>query len=44
LYSSDYPHWDFDPPSIGIPRALPRETKAQLLAGNASDLYGIAVR
>jgi predicted TIM-barrel fold metal-dependent hydrolase len=43
LYSSDYPHWDFDPPGVGIPRALPRETKAKLLAGNAAELYRIAV-
>jgi predicted TIM-barrel fold metal-dependent hydrolase len=43
MYASDYPHWDFDPPSAGIPGALPRETKARLLSGNAADLYGIAV-
>ena len=40
LYSSDYPHWDFDPPSAAIPRRLPRDVKAKLLAGNAKALYG----
>jgi predicted TIM-barrel fold metal-dependent hydrolase len=43
MFATDYPHWDFDPPSAGVPPLLPRETKQQLLAGNAAALYGIEV-
>jgi predicted TIM-barrel fold metal-dependent hydrolase len=43
LFATDYPHWDFDPPSAGIPPLLPRETKQRLLSGNATALYRIEV-
>jgi predicted TIM-barrel fold metal-dependent hydrolase len=41
LYSSDYPHWDFDAPEEALPPAVPHATRRRVLAGNASALYGI---
>ncbi len=43
MYASDYPHWDFDPPAVGVPPRLPREVRERLLAGNAAALYGLPV-
>lgn len=40
MYSSDYPHWDFDPPDAGVPTSLPEETRRQILTSNALDCYG----
>jgi predicted TIM-barrel fold metal-dependent hydrolase len=41
LFSTDYPHWDFDAPGQTLPRSLSREVKAKILAGNACRLYGL---
>jgi predicted TIM-barrel fold metal-dependent hydrolase len=41
LYSSDYPHWDFDAPEEALPSAVPHATRQRVLAENASALYGI---
>jgi predicted TIM-barrel fold metal-dependent hydrolase len=43
MYSSDYHHWDFDPPSV-IPARLSAATRRKLLGETASDLYGIPLR
>jgi len=40
LFSSDYPHWDFDTPDAGVPSSLPEETRRQILSSNALDCYG----
>jgi uncharacterized protein len=40
MYSSDYPHWDFDEPGA-LPRHLTTERRAEVLGGVASRLYGI---
>ncbi len=42
LYSSDYPHWDWDPPSAiyDLP-FLSEEAKRKILGGNAIKLLGI---
>ena len=42
LYSSDWPHWDFDVPGriMGIP-FLDREAKVNILGGNARKLFGL---
>jgi len=41
LFSSDYPHWDFDDPRVAIPSFVPAEQRAAILGGNARRLYGI---
>lgn len=42
LYSSDYPHWDFDVPSViyDLP-FLSEEAKRKILGGNACELFGL---
>jgi predicted TIM-barrel fold metal-dependent hydrolase len=40
MFASDYPHWDFDSPAMTLPRAVPKELKAKIMAGNACRLYG----
>jgi predicted TIM-barrel fold metal-dependent hydrolase len=42
MYSSDYPHWDFDLPSKIYDLPFPsEETKRKILGGNALELFGI---
>lgn len=43
MYSSDYPHWDFDYPET-LPASLPVSTRRKILGENASKLYGIPLR
>ena len=42
LYSSDYPHWDFDLPSTiyDLP-FLSEAAKRNILGGNAARLFGL---
>lgn len=40
LFSSDYPHWDFDNPLRVFP-GLPKPLKAQIFSENAAALYGL---
>jgi predicted TIM-barrel fold metal-dependent hydrolase len=40
MFSSDYPHWDFDDPRRVTAR-LPAAERAAVLAGNAIELYGL---
>ena len=39
LFSSDYPHWDFDDPFRAFPAGLPRDRYKQLLTANARSVY-----
>ena len=42
MYSSDYPHWDFDEPRFVLAKAgLGDEAMQRILRGNASELYGL---
>ena len=41
LFSSDYPHWDFDDPFVAVPASLGEERRANIYAGNALALYGL---
>lgn len=41
LFSSDYPHWDFDNPRMALP-PLPKELKERIFWRNAAELYGLA--
>jgi uncharacterized protein len=43
MYSSDYPHWDFDEPAA-LPASLTDEQRRKILGGNASALYGIPLK
>jgi uncharacterized protein len=40
LYSSDYPHWDFDDPARAIPLSISDEQRQKIFRGNALGLYG----
>jgi predicted TIM-barrel fold metal-dependent hydrolase len=40
LFSSDYPHWDFDDPFVVVPASLGDERRKQIYSGNAHALYG----
>jgi predicted TIM-barrel fold metal-dependent hydrolase len=42
MYSSDYPHWDFDPPDV-FPSSLPEDARRKILGETASALYGISL-
>jgi predicted TIM-barrel fold metal-dependent hydrolase len=41
VFSSDYPHWDFDAPSQTLPPSISKDDKARILAGNACALSGL---
>lgn len=43
MFSSDYPHWDFDDPSA-LPSGLTEPIKRGILGENASKLYGIPLK
>ncbi|OLL72393.1 hypothetical protein Ae168Ps1_0771 [Pseudonocardia sp. Ae168_Ps1] len=44
MFSSDYPHWDFDSPYESVPQSFPLERRRRILGTNASALYGIPLR
>jgi predicted TIM-barrel fold metal-dependent hydrolase len=39
MFSSDYPHWDFDDPFVALPPSLTDEQRRKIYAGNARALY-----
>jgi predicted TIM-barrel fold metal-dependent hydrolase len=39
VFSTDYPHWDFDAPEDSIPHELPAELRRRILYDNAYELY-----
>ena len=41
MFSTDYPHWDFDDPDRAIRVKLPPAMRARILGGNALSLYGL---
>jgi uncharacterized protein len=41
VFSTDYPHFDFDSPLRSLPPGLPDELKRKILYDNARDLYGL---
>jgi uncharacterized protein len=43
MFSSDYPHWDFDNPKMAL-NGIPREMKSRILSQNAAELYGLQKR
>lgn len=44
MFSTDYPHWDFDHPDRAFQVDLPKELKAKILNGNARALWGLPDR
>ena len=43
VFSTDYPHFDFDDPDAAIPRALPESLREKILWKNAADFYGLDI-
>ena len=41
VFSTDYPHFDFDDPDAAIPRQLPEELREKILWKNAAGFYGL---
>ncbi len=39
MFSSDYPHWDFDDPLVALPPSLDAERRAMVFSENARALY-----
>jgi predicted TIM-barrel fold metal-dependent hydrolase len=39
LFSSDYPHWDFDDPFRAFPAGIAKERSRQILTANAKAVY-----
>jgi predicted TIM-barrel fold metal-dependent hydrolase len=39
MFSSDYPHWDFDDPFVSLPPSLTDAQRQAVYAGNARALY-----
>ncbi len=39
LIATDYPHWDFDDPSVALPRSLGLETRRAICSENARKVY-----
>ncbi|HEU5448986.1 MAG TPA: amidohydrolase family protein, partial [Acidimicrobiia bacterium] len=39
LFSTDYPHWDFDSPYEALPLGIPVELKRKIFAENAASVY-----
>ncbi len=39
-FASDYPHWDFDDPTLTL-RTLPKEWRGRVAFDNARELYGL---
>ncbi|WP_232664318.1 amidohydrolase family protein [Pseudonocardia sp. TRM90224] len=40
MFSSDYPHWDFDSPTRAFPK-MPEKLRNAIMTDNASALYGL---
>ena len=39
MFSSDYPHWDFDAPAFAIPHSLSADAREAIFSGNALGCY-----
>ena len=40
MFSTDYPHWDFDAPDMALPVRLPVEVRRKILHDNAARWLG----
>ena len=41
VFSSDYPHYDYDNPTRALPPGLPEPVRARILAGNAREWFDL---
>ena len=41
VFSTDYPHFDFDEPRAAIPNSLPDDLRKKIFWKNGADLYGL---
>jgi hypothetical protein len=39
MFSTDYPHWQFDTPEEALPAGLPPELRRKILSDNARGFY-----
>jgi predicted TIM-barrel fold metal-dependent hydrolase len=39
MFSTDYPHWDFDSPTHALPSSFPKELQRKILSENARSFY-----
>ena len=39
MFSSDYPHWDFDSPAKALPATVPADLRRKIMGENAARLY-----
>jgi predicted TIM-barrel fold metal-dependent hydrolase len=44
LFSTDYPHWDFDSPERALPPIIPGVLREKILWSNAQMFYGLPER
>jgi predicted TIM-barrel fold metal-dependent hydrolase len=42
IFSTDYPHFDFDDPEASIPRALPADLREKIFWKNGAKFYDLA--
>ena len=41
MFSTDYPHWDFDAPDRALPKQIPARLRQKIRADNAAQLYAL---
>jgi predicted TIM-barrel fold metal-dependent hydrolase len=39
MFSTDYPHWDFDSPRHAFPKTFPKDLRRKILSENARSFY-----
>lgn len=42
MFSSDYPHWDFDSPTRALPGVVPADLRRRILTTNAEEFYSLS--